>query len=379
MTVRTSTRPATPDHMRLLHLGDVHLDRPFVGMDLDAARERRRDLRNAFERCLRLAAEWDVDAITIGGDLWEDEHVTTDTARWVAAKLGDVGVPVIVVAGNHDRLAPGGPYDRAGFGGSVRVLPASDTLEEQRVGDVSVWGSSWRRGADLTARGLRNFRVPDDGRRHILLLHGTCDGGLDVGPYCAFTVEDVRAAGFDLCLAGHLHFGHVRGGVVVYPGSPEPLGWSESGRHCAALVEFSEEGPTVELFDTNDRHYVKQAVDCTGAASSADLERALATAVQALDQPARTFLRAELHGRVTAGCQVDALALGAFAATRGVAAAEVRDRTEVAFDLDALAEGTGVTAVFVQRMEQLQAEAPDDPARRLAVQLGLRALAGDEL
>jgi len=79
--------------MRLLHLADVHLDRPFVGMEIDAARARRRELRTTFEKCLALARKQDVQVITIGGDLWEDEHrkhpsvSSTSTGATVRLKL----------------------------------------------------------------------------------------------------------------------------------------------------------------------------------------------------------------------------------------------------------------------------------------------------
>ena len=79
--------------VRILHLADVHLDRPFVGVPLDAARRRRYELRATFERCLQLARSRAVDLVTTGGDLWEAEHVTADTRAWVAAKVEALEVP----------------------------------------------------------------------------------------------------------------------------------------------------------------------------------------------------------------------------------------------------------------------------------------------
>ena len=126
--------------MRLLHLADVHLDRPFVGLPIDDARARRRELRATFERCLALARERGADLITVGGDLWEHEHVTPDTLRWVRDRLVATGLPVVLVAGNHDPLSPGGPYDRVEFAEQVCVLPAASALGEHRLGDLSVGG-----------------------------------------------------------------------------------------------------------------------------------------------------------------------------------------------------------------------------------------------
>jgi hypothetical protein len=58
---------------------------------------------------------------------------------------------------------------------------------------------------------------------------------------------------------------------------------------------------------------------------------------------------------------------------------EIHDDTAVAFDLEKLAAGMGVSAVFVRRMRERLAERPDDPSLELALQLGLRALQGEEL
>ena len=58
---------------------------------------------------------------------------------------------------------------------------------------------------------------------------------------------------------------------------------------------------------------------------------------------------------------------------------EVLDRTGVAFDLDALADGLGVTAVFVRQMAERIRARPDDRVEGEALQLGLRALHGERL
>jgi DNA repair protein SbcD/Mre11 len=347
-------------------------------MEVEAARARRAGLRSAFDRCLEIARSRDVDLVTIGGDLWEDEHVTPDTIRWVADRLERVGRPVVIVAGNHDPLHPGGPFDRAPFGANVTVLAAADGLDRVDVGAMTMWGNSWRRGIVLTARALEGFGVPKDGRRHVLLLHGTCGAPFDDASYCPFTAADVRGAGFDLCLAGHLHDGGVRGGVVVYPGSPEPLTWSENGRHTAAVIDFPPAGePSVELVDVNAGRYAVLPVDVTGAGSSADVERSALDAIRELGDLAGLHLRIEVEGRVEPGCEPSHPRVCEALRAAGPAAVELYDRTRPAFDLDALSSGSGARAIFVTRMRERVA-AGDDVAER-ALELGLRALEGEAL
>lgn len=365
--------------MRILHLADLHLDRPFVGLPIEAARERRRELRAALDRCLDLARERDAAAITIGGDLWEDEHVTPDTLRWTADRLGGTGLPVVIVAGNHDPLSPGGPYDRAGFREGVSVLPSDQGLVECNLGDVSIWGVSWHSGRPLTADFLADFQVPDDGRKHVLLVHGTCGAYFEGTTHCPFDSTDVRSAGFDLCLAGHLHGAGVRDDLVVYPGSPEPLAWSETGRHAVAIVDLGGPTPAVELVDSATRRYAEVSVDCSAADSSAEIERRVRVAIAQQGDGRDLCLRVRLAGRVDPGCSVDVEALQHGVPETGLAMAEFVDQTAVAFDLEAIAKGTGVSAVFVQRMQERLAEQPEDATTEEALHLGLRALHGEQL
>lgn len=370
---------------KILHIADVHLDRPFVGLTLDDARARRRELREALDRCLDVALAHAVDVITIGGDLWEDEHVTPDTCRWVADRLESAGLPVVIVAGNHDPLRPGGPHQRVSWPTNVRVLPAGPDLTRHELDGVGVWGMSWGT-VPLTADTLRTFSVPDDGASHVLVLHGTAGGAaFNDGAHCPFTAAAVRNAGFELCLAGHLHAGGVRDDVVVYPGSPEPLAWDETGRHAVALVEFNVgTSPRVQLLDVNTRRYAQTVVDCDGAHSSADVKRALSDAVSvaaADGGPEGLCLRAILRGRLDPACRIDARELAA--TNPGLTLLDLRNETQPAFDLDALSGGPTALSSFVRDLRGRIEECDADDAQRqrleLALDLGLRAMHGDDL
>ena len=131
--------------MRILHLADVHLDRPFVGLPHAAAEARRQELKDALSRSLDAAREHEVDLVTIGGDLWEDENVTPDTRASVAHLLGGVDVPVAIVCGNHDPYLPGGNYVRTSWPENVHLFTQS-TPTELPLEEISIWGVSWTGG-----------------------------------------------------------------------------------------------------------------------------------------------------------------------------------------------------------------------------------------
>jgi DNA repair protein SbcD/Mre11 len=367
--------------MTILHLADVHLDRPFVGLPPDAARRRRAELREAFRRCLAAARDAAADVVTIGGDLWEDEHVTGDTRGFVAHELGRLApVPVLLVCGNHDLLAAGGNYRRTAWPANVHLF--EERLTQVSLHGASFWGISWTgRGLDLSF--LADFRVPEDGRAHLLLMHATLrsvpqflvgEGG---EAYAPFEPADLESCGFDLCLAGHVH-GGFRAGRVVYPGSPEPLGWGERGRHAFARVELEEgAAPKVELVDVNARRYEERPVVCDGAASSAAVAERLEAAL-ADPEPGRIYLRVRLTGQLAPECAIDLEALAAPHRER-YAGLVIRDATAPEHDLEALARQPTVVGYFVRALDRRIAAAATEEERevlRLALRAGLNAVHG---
>src|SRR4051812_2595374 len=129
--------------MRIAHIGDVHLDRPFVGLSSEASKQRRLDLVDAFRRCLREASERAVDVVTIAGDLWEDENVTPDTRASVTHELEKLARPVVIVCGNHDPYLRGGVYERTSWPDNVTVVDTPRGVEVRLSPDASLWAASW--------------------------------------------------------------------------------------------------------------------------------------------------------------------------------------------------------------------------------------------
>lgn len=325
-----------------------------------------------------------MDAVTIGGDLWEDEHVSADTRRFVAAELGKLDCPVFLVTGNHDPLLPGGQYERTPWPENVHIFKG-DTPSEQRLdGEVSLWGLSWRAGS-LSPAFLKPGLVGGDGRQHLLLLHGTAThlahlAGEGQEGYCAFNPSLIPEAGFSYCLAGHIHSGRVED-HFVYPGSPEPLGWGEMDRHCAALVTITEGKVEAELIDVNEHRYEERTVDCSGAEHSGAVEERIDKAIAdvAEDDAGRKclHLRLVLEGEVEPECEIDCRSLEE--RVTGFAEIVVTDATEPGYDLEALAEQATARGTFVKALRE-RAAATDDPDERKlvddAVLAGLRSLDG---
>jgi DNA repair exonuclease SbcCD nuclease subunit len=238
------------------------------------------------------------------------------------------------------------------------------------------WGTS-----PLTSDALSQFTTPSEGT-HLLLLHGTVSSAaFQDDAHCRFSADLVHNAGFALCLAGHLHAGGLRDSIVLYPGSPEPLAWDEAGPHAAAIVDLKDgAAPQIQLIGVNERRYAEIRVDCTGAISSADVEQALTQAISTVAGPYEGLcLRVVLHGRVESDCHIDTVAL--MGSGRGLTQLELRDETQTAFDIEMLAgQPTAIGAFVTSLRKQIQGSEQDQqPRLQLALDLGLRAMHGDDL
>ena len=68
--------------MKLIHCADLHLDSPMESnLSSEKARERKSEILSTFTKMVRLAAENDVSAILIAGDLFDSDHITTRTEK----------------------------------------------------------------------------------------------------------------------------------------------------------------------------------------------------------------------------------------------------------------------------------------------------------
>src|SRR5437879_2127205 len=89
--------------MQLLLFSDVHLDTPFEWAPPALARRRRQALRDTLLRIVQLAIEIRPDAVLCGGDLYEHERFSPDTAAFLRSALAQLHpLPVYVAPGNHD-------------------------------------------------------------------------------------------------------------------------------------------------------------------------------------------------------------------------------------------------------------------------------------
>lgn len=365
--------------MQILHTADVHLDRAFsgVGMTSSMAAARRQELRDALRRFVDLALELRVDAVTIGGDLYEHERSTLDTGNFLRGQFARLGeVPVLIATGNHDPYVPDSLYRRVDWPANVHIF-GEPTFRVMRVGDVAIWGAG-HDGPELRQNLLDGFKVPSEGT-HLLLFHGSDLSCVPEGKraHCGFRPEDVERTGADFALLGHYHkASRIRpdGARVsprmAYPGSPEALDFSEEGEHFVTRVDVDERGVTPELLPFGQVRYVTQRLDVSAATTSDELRAAIAALG---DREA--IVRIVLEGMLQPEVDLDVRALYNACAER-FRFLDLVDRTQPAYDFEELAAESTTKGAFVRLMQSRieRAAGAERETAELALRMGLQAL-----
>ncbi len=359
--------------LRLLHFADLHLDRSFASERLYGvgAQRRREDLRSALQRIVERARQAQADLITCGGDLFEHDHVTRETASFILQTLGEAGLPVLIAPGHADPAVPSSPYRYLRWPENVRVA-THEELRPYRYKNFQIWTAGFMR-PDMPDAPLRDFPRRDEGA-HLLLLHASDMSQVPQGvtPYKPILPAQVVEAGFKHALLGHYHDA-TTGESITYPGSPEPLGWNESGRHCTALVTVDDDGSVqVVLDDINERQFVQETIDITGLTSVEHVRNAV-VAMREGKHLNGAVIRATLVGERDRALTLDPQTL-TLECSDGFAYLEFLDRSRVSHDLDAAAqEFTSRGEMVRQLVDHKQGSRQEEQAVGRALQLALDA------
>jgi len=235
--------------MKFIHTADIHLDSPlhrledYEGAPVD---EIRQASRRAFENLIDLALEEAVDFVLIAGDLFDGDWKDYNTGLYFVSqmrRLGEDGIPVFIVAGNHD--AEGKMTRTLPYPDNVHVFssrkPETKTLAKL---DVAIHGQSFAKPAVMD--NLANlYPEPLPGHFNIGLLHTSLNGREGHASYAPCSVGDLNSRGYDYWALGHVHqFEMVASDPpVVFPGCIQGRHVKETDVKGCVLVEVEAGSP----------------------------------------------------------------------------------------------------------------------------------------
>ncbi|MDE0632112.1 MAG: metallophosphoesterase [Caldilineaceae bacterium] len=286
--------------MKIVHFSDLHLDSPFAwaGAARGAARQRRQALRDTLVRIVDLTRKVNADALFCGGDLYEQEYFSPDTAEFLKDTFAGLApIPVYIAPGNHDWYGPQSLYAQVAWSENVHLFREAALREVELEDGLRLWGAA-HLGPATAVNFLERFRVEQSGI-HIALFHGSersWFGEQDTGKklHAAFNANEVEAAGFAHAFLGHYHRPK-DAKFHTYPGNPDPLAFGEDGERGAVVATI---GPDGRVASERHRIAVTEAHDeelnVTGMATEQQILDLLEAKVSSLSGFIRLTVRGEI-------------------------------------------------------------------------------------
>jgi DNA repair exonuclease SbcCD nuclease subunit len=293
---------------KFLHAADIHLDSPLRGLEkYDGApvNQLRLAPREALRNLVQLAVDEHVAFVLLAGDLYDRDLKDYSAGLFFAAqmaRLKEAGIPVYVIAGNHDAANKMTRVLR--FHGNVTMLTC-DRPETIRLADcdVALHGQGF-----LTEEGkevnVRNYPGPEAGCFNIGLLHTCVDDSSVHGRYAPCTLDDLRARGYDYWALGHIHQRQTLQiqPHIVFPGNVQGRHIRETGPKGCYLVTVSDQHHVELEFRALDvLRWEKCSVDATGAMDGDEVLARVADGLTALRE-ASDGLPLAVRVEVTGAC-----------------------------------------------------------------------------
>ena len=289
--------------------------------------------------------------------------------------MGRLKGHAVIAPGNHDYYDPAGAYGRILWPENVHVF-TEDALTKFDFPqyDCTVYGAAFTGPSVPDGSVLDGFTAPDDGRVHLLVLHG--DLGGKNGPYRPLSEEQLAATGADYAALGHQHAfsGLHRAGdtYYAYPGCIEGRGFDETGEKGVLCGTVSPGRAALQFVPFGRRRYEILTVDVTDSEPLAAVSAALPRDTE------QDIYRILLAGETEEPIRLERLRQEL--ADRFYAL-ELRDQTRMKQDIWARCGDDSLRGLFLQKMRQAYDTADDENRRKIeqAVRFGLAAMDNREM
>ena len=362
--------------LKIVHFADLHLDSPFAWCEAtgDVARRRREALRDTLLAIVELVRASGADALFCGGDLYEHDRVTLDTANFLRQTFASLHpVPVYIAPGNHDWYGATSVYATEGWSENVHIFREPTLQAVSLAPGITLWGGAHRAPANTDNFLGNSFRVSGTGA-HIALFHGAerswlAEQGEGKAPHAPFETADIPDSGLHHAFLGHYHR-PVDGAHHTYPGNPDPLQFGEEGERGPVVATIDAEGEV-----TRERHMVavtpvhELRLDVTGLTNRQQIRDSLRAKSENLAGLVRLTVCGDLEPSLD--LQEDAIREQLLETFEAV---QVRKSgLHLAYDLEEIRQEPTVRGQFVE--DVLGSDLRKDEQRRV-LRMGLRALDG---
>ena len=364
--------------IRFIHAADAHIDSPLKGLEVhDGAPVDvlRGATRRAFENLIQLAIDEHIDFLVIAGDLYDGDWKDYSTGlffRRQMARLHEQGIPVYLIAGNHDAASV--ISKKLSLPENVHVFSTRTAESVEVVGHPVV----------IHGRGFPNRAVPENlvleypasvpNRFNIGLLHTSLTGRTGHDTYAPCSETELRQKGYGYWALGHIHQPEIMSQDpdpwIVFAGNCQGRDAREVGPHGCWMVTVNDslEVDNVEWQELDVVRWQVLEINLTGVTAEAEvLGHVTKAMVSAIREAAGRLVAARivftgatpLHGslhREMHRWQAELLGRAQDQGEEAIWIERIKVATSPVYDLAQLAERDALTKIVLQTLEQARIE-----------------------
>ncbi len=263
-----------------IHAADIHLDSPMLrleGYEGAPVELIRQATRRALDNLVQLAISEKVDFVLISGDLYDGDWKDYNTGLYFVsrmARLAEAGIPVCIIAGNHDAANKMTKSLRLPERIHRFTSRRPDTFVIEQAG-VAIHGQSFPSGAVNRDLSL-DYPAALKGYFNIGMLHTCATGSSEHATYAPCSIEGLKGKGYDYWALGHIHKRQAlcEDPPILFAGNLQGRNIRETGEKGCMLVRVENGRPACEFHPLDVFRWERCTVDATGIETeSAVLER----------------------------------------------------------------------------------------------------------
>lgn len=365
--------------MRIIHCADLHLDSKMnANLDSEKAKIRRGEMLHTFERMVDYAAENNVEAILIAGDMFDVAKISRTTIHTVLSEIvNHPQVHFYILRGNHDR--DNFLTDLEQIPDNLFMFDDQWKCYEEAEGNIAIWG------LELSAEnstGAYFSLLTDRDRFNIVMLHGQESEYKGKDKTEIVLLKELRGKGIDYLALGHIHAYKKETldarGTYCYPGCLEGRGFDECGEHGFVLLEIDEEKKTCQhtFVPFADRKLYTVEVDVTGCSSSPDMARCIENQLSKEGYDSRSLLKIVLTGNLDVECEKNREYL-LTAVAPNFFFVKLEDATTLVMEEKNYLLDESLKGEFVRQV--MRDDSISEEEKEIVIRYGLLALAGEEV
>ncbi len=220
--------------MRFVHIADVHLGMSFKAASFAKAfgKEKREAIKKNFKNVINYISSNNIELLLIAGDFLESDYIELKDLYDINYLFQSISsTKIVIMTGNHDpQSLNDNIYSLIEWSNNVIIMPTNYSSVEIKEIETSIISVSWKSKGPMKLNKEKLEKTINNcsSKNKILMLHGDCYVKND---YMFLDSKYLKGLKVDYAALGHIHKHDILHETIVYPGSLEPLDFSESYNH----------------------------------------------------------------------------------------------------------------------------------------------------